>query len=140
MVVEYIIAFFHYFKEFRTAVFYLGKIISDALTEMIVRTCKIVSVIAVLYDKTVTVADTRVEFSCFVSESLLKCLNEHVCFLCGDLICAVVEDNSVLIGYTLVIGNRYDVASVSCLVSRHVDSDADSLKGRAPLGEYLGVI
>ena len=88
--VENIKAAAHQVKESGTAVLNAGEIVTDALTENVVRAVEIVLVVAVLPNQTMAVADARVEGFDVVAQLGLQSLHQLVSLCRGNLVGAVV--------------------------------------------------
>ena len=118
MIFENIIGLLHKFKKFSAAVLSFGKILAYTLAENIVRTHEIVFVVAVLPDKTMAIAYTRVEFTHIVAKLFFKSLYKLISFLGRYFVCTVVDDYSILI-ILLFLGKSYNVTSVSRFIRLH---------------------
>ena len=138
MIFQDIVAVLHQFEKFLAAVGRFREIIADALSENVVRTHEIVSIVAVLPDQAVTVADAGVEFPLIVSELILKRLDQLIGFRRGDLIGAVVENDTVGV-VVLLLGQGHHVAAVSRLVGLHFNAHADCLQRRTTFGVHCRV-
>ena len=138
MILENIITCLHYLEKFLAAVFDSGEILTDALTDNIVRTGKIVSVLVGLPHQTMAVAKTCIKMAKIVSKLTVDSLDKLVSLGCGYLIRRIVGYYAILV-VILLFSEGNEITSDSSIVILHCKSHTKSLKRRSALGEHLGI-
>ena len=133
MVVENLKTLAHQVVEFPAAVLTLWQVLSNPFAENVMRAHKWVGVVAAANHQAVTVTDPGVESPRVGAEFFLQCGNQFGCLGGGNLVCAVVEHDFVVVVLALV-GKCDHVATVSGVLGRHFKPHADRFQRRAPFG------